>query len=268
MASMGGPPLPETCHAPATVWLGAGHAAYRGPSLRLGTHSGSVLCLAVGIDGEFTVRAEAIGERAVRSLLVPPRTPHRLVADTRMLFCYLDPGSPRAAPIRTRMRTRTGGFGIDHIHEDALLDLANDAEFDPAALLDLACGASGRMDPRIATATAILCANPALALSADQLAATVHLSKSRFLHLFSAQAGTTFRRYRLWARMLAAGRAIAAGTDLTTAATQAGFASPSHFSDTFRTMFGLTATDLLAVAPRIICEEEPGENRSPVATST
>jgi len=30
-------------------------------------------------------------------------------------------------------------------------------------------------------------------------AAEVNLSTSRFLHLFSATAGTSFRRYRLWA---------------------------------------------------------------------
>ncbi|MFD5178843.1 helix-turn-helix domain-containing protein [Nocardia sp. NPDC058379] len=252
---MGAAPLPETCRPLATVWLWAGHAIYRGPSLRLDRHSGSVACLAVGLDAAFTVEADAIGARTVRSVLVPPRTPHRIVADGRMLFCYLDPGSPRAAACRHQMREGIGGFGVAHADESALIRLAA-TDSAPLDLLDLASGtASPALDPRIAAATALLCADPAADVSADQLAAAVHLSKSRLLHLFSAQAGTTFRRYRVWARMLAVGRAVADGSDLTTASAAAGFASPSHFSDTFHALFGLTAAELLGAGTRIVVEE-------------
>ncbi|MFJ2836403.1 MULTISPECIES: helix-turn-helix domain-containing protein [Nocardia] len=254
---MGAAPLPETCRPAPTVWLWAGHAIYRGPSLRLDRHCGSVGCLAVGLDGPFTIDADAIGTRTLRSVLVPPRTPHRIVADGRMLFCYLDPGSPRAAGCRSRMRADTGGFGIAHVDESTLIRLA-EGDTAPDDLLDLVSGTAGPdLDPRIAAATALLCAHPAADLSADQLAAAVHLSKSRLLHLFSAQAGTSFRRYRVWARMLAVGRAVAEGADLTTAAADAGFASPSHFSDTFHALFGLTAADLLGSGVRIVVED-PG----------
>lgn len=58
--------------------------------------------------------------------------------------------------------------------------------------------------------------------------------------MFAEQTGTSFRRYVQWARMLRVAMAHAAGHDLTRAAVDAGFASPSHFSDTFRLMFGLT----------------------------
>lgn len=258
MAGMGGGALPETCRG-ATVWLWAGHALYRGPSLRLDRHSGAVVCLAIGLDSTFTVHADAFGARTVRSVLVPPRTPHRIVAETPMLFCYIDPGSPRAAACRARMTEHSAGFGFAHEREVDLIRLGSEQgrgpgdSVDPVALFDLVSGA-GRtsIDPRIAATTAILCADPAASVTADQLAAAVHLSKSRLLHLFAEHAGTTFRRYRIWARMLAVGRAVADGADLTTAATHAGFASPSHFSDTFHALFGLTATDLLAAGTRIV----------------
>ncbi|MEU6137425.1 helix-turn-helix domain-containing protein [Nocardioides sp. NPDC047086] len=55
-----------------------------------------------------------------------------------------------------------------------------------------------------------------------------------------------------WARMRHAAAAVSRGADLSTAASDAGFASPSHFSDTFRTMFGLTATQLLSPKLRIV----------------
>jgi AraC-like DNA-binding protein len=51
--------------------------------------------------------------------------------------------------------------------------------------------------------------------------------------------------------MLGVGRAIAEGANLTDASAEAGFASPSHFSDAFRTLFGLSATALLATGVRI-----------------
>jgi AraC-like DNA-binding protein len=105
-------------------------------------------------------------------------------------------------------------------------------------------------DDRIRTALSTLLADPAL--SATQVAAEINLSTSRFLHLFSAQAGTSFRRYRLWARMLRVAGALSRGADLTSASAEAGFASPSHFSDTFRDLFGLTAGTLLARRARIV----------------
>ena len=79
-----------------------------------------------------------------------------------------------------------------------------------------------------------------------KLAADVGLSESRFLHLFHDQVGTTLRRYRLWMRLIAAGTAVRNGKNLTDAAADAGFASPSHLSDRFKSTFGLTATQLLS----------------------
>ena len=70
-------------------------------------------------------------------------------------------------------------------------------------------------------------------------------SESRFLHLFRDELGTSLRRYRLWVRLTHAGTAIAAGDNLTTAAMKAGFASPSHLADRFKTTFGLSASQLL-----------------------
>ncbi|MEV0358780.1 helix-turn-helix domain-containing protein [Nocardia sp. NPDC050697] len=107
-------------------------------------------------------------------------------------------------------------------------------------------------DPRIARVSRELLADPAAAPGAAGFAAAVDLSTSRFLHLFRAQTGTSFRRYRLWARMLRAGHGLAAGVDLTRAAADAGFASPSHFSDSFHALFGLTASSLLAAGTGIV----------------
>ncbi|MFD4641751.1 helix-turn-helix domain-containing protein [Lentzea sp. NPDC058436] len=119
-------------------------------------------------------------------------------------------------------------------------------------------------DDRVRTALDVLRRHPDL--SAPQVAAELSLSTSRFLHLFSAHAGTSFRRYRLWARMLRVAAAVAAGADLTRASAEAGFASPSHFSDVFHDMFGLTASTLLGSNARIVLDTD--SNRAPATWIT
>ena len=56
--------------------------------------------------------------------------------------------------------------------------------------------------------------------------------------------------------MAAVMRTVAAGGSLTEAAHAAGFASSAHLSSTFRRMFGLTATDLLALGVAIDVSED------------
>jgi AraC-like DNA-binding protein len=251
--------MPNAPHTlPAMLWLWAGRAIYRGPSLRLDAHATAVDCLAVGIDAPFTLAADGIA-RSARSALVPPRRVHRVVTDGEyMMFCYSDPGSPAARACRDRMTRWDNEFGLRHAAEDALVTASGSAHPDPGSLADLAGTAPmPPLDDRIAAALADLDAHPAATFPAARFAATAHLSESRFLHLFAAQTGTSFRRYRLWARMLAVGRAIAGGANLTTASAEAGFASPSHFSDAFRTLFGLSASDLLATGVQIVVLDGP-----------
>lgn len=247
--------LPETCcpGEVATIWIRSGYAAYLGPSLRLDPHSGSVHCVAVGIDAPFTVRVAA-DQRTVRSAFIPARTRHQVVAESgRMLFCYLEPTLLSGVE---RCTTETlGAIGLTHRHESALIDQMRQANpLDPAALLRRIADTDtpAVTDARIRATVRTLRADPAATLGATALATEVGLSTSRFLHLFSAQTGTSLRRYRLWSRMMRVAAAVERGHDLTTAASDAGFASPSHFSDSFHTMFGLTATTLLANGTRLI----------------
>lgn len=223
-----------------TVWLWQGCAAYLGPSLQPGTHATAVHCFALGVDAPFTLTM-AGAESRVRSVVIPARTPHRIQAGTgRMLFFYLDPGSAVPCPDEAILLAHVAGRPDPDTLRRMVL---GDTPAEPA-------------DPRIVWAMRRIAADPAGSPGAPDLAAAVCLSSSRFLHLFTAHSGTSFRRYRLWARMLRVGAALAAGHDLTRAATEAGFASPSHFSDAFRALFGLTASDLLAVAGRIVVVEE------------
>jgi AraC family transcriptional regulator len=82
-------------------------------------------------------------------------------------------------------------------------------------------------------------------MSLSEAAALVHLSPSRFRHLFAAETGTTFRAYALWVRIQHAIVAMMAGRSWTEAAHDAGFADSAHLSRTFRRMFGISPNMLV-----------------------
>jgi AraC-like DNA-binding protein len=239
--------LPQTCCP--SVWLWPGQALYAGPSLNLEPHSGSVWCLAVGIDGPLTLATPDGTKRDAHSVLIPPRLTHQLICHGRALVsCYLEPTSDRAESCRRRFDSAGDDIGVTHPDEEQLMFTPIDDE-SAYRWLDMAAPAAPAarrlVDPRIAAAASRIRDDPAATVSSRELAAEAGLSESRFLHLFRDELGTSLRRYRLWIRLLHAGTAIGAGHNLTTAAAEAGFASPSHLADRFKTTFGLSATHLL-----------------------
>ncbi|WP_394832661.1 helix-turn-helix domain-containing protein [Pendulispora rubella] len=245
------PPLSRTCYA--TLWLWPGRAIYRGASLQLDAHSGSVACLAVGVDAAFTLHVGSTATIA-RSALISARTPHRLVAHgAEMIFAYLDPGTPLERACRRSMTMHTGPIAHGHRNEEALFDFESpEAWLAKAAALE--AGAAPRLDPRVRAAAEAIVREPAAEESAAAFAERAGLSTSRFLHLFQEETSTSFRRYRLWARMLRAGAALTRGGDLTAAAMDAGFSSSAHFSSAFHAMFGLPPSRLQAGVRIVLAE--------------
>jgi AraC-like DNA-binding protein len=86
-------------------------------------------------------------------------------------------------------------------------------------------------------------------LSLVDVAAHVGLSSGRARHLFVEQTGLPFRTYLLWLRLMRAVELHSAGSSLTDAAHGAGFSDSSHFSRTFRRMFGIVADSLRVMSP-------------------
>jgi AraC-like DNA-binding protein len=231
----------------ARLWVAPGHAVYVGPSLRLDTHVGSVACLVLGLDGTFDVDVAGRKVSGIRSALIPPRVPHKITAAGQaMAFGYLDPATASVAACRARMKQRHS-IAVEHRDEETLR-MTDGNELIEAAT---GSGAPFPVDERIVVATRTLHSPGGIETNAATLASAAGLSLSRFLHLFVAQTGTGVRCYRRWARMILVAEVIAGGGDLTRAAADAGFATPSHFSVAFRRMFGLTPSRLLGTGVEI-----------------
>jgi AraC family transcriptional regulator len=125
--------------------------------------------------------------------------------------------------------------------EETLIAAGQDA----LAMLAGSVAPAAIADPRVAKAIAHIQARLGGPLRLGDAAAAVHLSPSRFRHLFIEQTGSNFRAYVLWLRLNVAIRAAMAGQSWTAAAHEAGFADSAHLSRTFRGMFGIAPAMLI-----------------------
>jgi AraC-like DNA-binding protein len=99
------------------------------------------------------------------------------------------------------------------------------------------------MHPRLGRALVAILESPQQAHSLDSLAAAAGMSRSRFVHHFSAAYGRTPMEFVQTVRLHAAARLLR-GSSLPVKAISAsvGYASRSHFSQAFRTEFGADPT--------------------------
>jgi AraC-like DNA-binding protein len=163
-----------------------------------------------------------------------------------MLFLFIDPASTSTEFLKEQMQRTAGPFGFDHRAGAELAAACRELVIDIGRILELA-GVSTReaVDTRIANVVRTIRSDPSAFTRADAVARQLGLSRAHFLHLFGDHTATSFRRYRQWAMMMRAAEVFDEGHDLTRCAVEAGFASPSHFSRTFHSLFGLSATALL-----------------------
>lgn len=233
------PVFPRICVAPA-------RAMYIGPGLHLAPHLNVATTIAVALGDPFELktwtRSTGWSEwRYSLSALISSETLHHLKSSAPMAFLYLDPLTDRQYPLvqsqldsgrawllktgaRVGINEAFAGFGLHPmVASDArIARVVREVEKRPDAF------------KRIQDAAALAC-----------------LSPSRFRARFDAQMGLPFRRYRLWRRMALVMRAIAEGSNLTSAALEAGFSSSAHLSSSFKQMFGLSASEVIALGVTI-----------------
>jgi AraC-like DNA-binding protein len=226
------------------VWIRRDHVCYIGPDLGVEIHQAAVAVLSVGLDAPLTIETPGHGAITAHSSYVPGRTFHRVIAPRgRILLLFIAPSREQTEFVATAMRRFLGPYGFDHRREDELVAFARGYDID--RLLSVATTSAGETDPRVSHVTADIKADPRRVFRANTTASELGLSPSHFLRLFAKETGTTFRRYQQWARLLQAARGMLAGHDLTRCAVDAGFASLSHYSDTFHRTFGIAPSAAL-----------------------
>ena len=118
--------------------------------------------------------------------------------------------------------------------------------FEKAVLsrLRITGAAANVTDERVRTAMKFIRANSTEKVTCQEVADAVHLSQSRFSHLFREQVGMTFAAYLIYQRILCVYTQMLQGKTITEAALEAGFSSSAHFADVNRRVFGISASTI------------------------
>lgn len=244
----------QICHwEGGSLWIGRTTAAND-------VHAHHAVQVALALEGRFRFQSPTDGVWLdCTGAVVASNHPHRF--DGReaptLAHIFVEPQSLPGRSLLQRFPAENGICLLDGpLRETAARGLSESyrAGRDPARLIAAAreviraltdgVEAPRPADPRILLALDYLRDNLGGAVSLERVAAVVHLSPSRFRHLFVREMGLPLRQYLLWLRLKRAVEAFAAGESLTSAAYLAGFADSAHLSRTFRRMYGLAAATL------------------------
>ncbi|MBX3611354.1 MAG: helix-turn-helix transcriptional regulator [Hydrogenophaga sp.] len=229
--------------------VGLDKAVYLGELPATGWHRHAAPVLLVGLSGRFRLRWPDGRSEHCHSALIDAGVEHVFDPDgERVAILYLEPDAPEVQRLRVLFAQRGPVVGeplsrvVDRWHTEQRLN-----HFDLDALIDRRLWPSLQpVDARVLRSLRHL-RDAGLPSMPDReaLARTVHLSSSRFNHLFSEEAGVSFRSYRVWSQVRRALAAYRPDGSLTDAALDGAFADSAHFSRMFRSTFGMTPSSVL-----------------------
>ena len=219
------------------------------------SHAHHAIQITLSLGGRFALRTK---EQAVAgNAAVAADVEHVFEAQGTIALLFVEPESKSGRAIAKMLLDKDGVIPIpDEMIADLvkLLRVASgDSTTDERVLKDIGRAIIGRLagvavvdlpDSRVRHMMEYVASHLDGAITLGSAAKSAGLSPSRARHLFVEQTGLPFRSYLLWLRIMKAVAIISAGSSLTEAAHEAGFADSAHFSRTFKRMFGLSAAAL------------------------
>lgn len=235
------------------IFLDAGLILYVGPGAGADQHAHNAVQLVRSLDGTFevTLNGRQLERRAV---LIPANAEHSLNATGHTIALLLvESHGARGAALDAAAR-RENSRDLDELLATLPFPDSAMAATDVAAWCDSGLAAVGVPASRAPISAATRRAIEYIEQHLDgvprvaEVARMLGVSETRVTHQFSGEVGIPFRRFVLWTRIKRAVAAHQSGNDLTASAVAAGFSDAAHFSRTFRAMFGLSPSLVLAVA--------------------
>ena len=224
----------------------------------LGAPTGRTMgCVSVYVATAGKIRARLAGGawQTGEVAVVPPYVPHELSSDARMIIALqIEAETVDTAalpPLLSACGMAHDPAFAQHVRSTVcgLREQGREADL---ALMDFDALFFGRslvprtVDPRIQGVVDAIKRNPSAALSAQDCAQSVHLSFSRFLHLFKQDLGAPFRSFRTWKRARSLLHYVNRDANLAHVALDAGYPDSTHFSHSIRQAYGLKPRDIFA----------------------
>ena len=203
------------------------------------------LALLLGLSGRFAVHLPQGRIETCHSVLIDSGVEHVFdPCGEHVALMYLEPDSMEARRLRIHFQANAGVIFDPALRAGSRSGMnAYLRAFDMPSLLRFSCAEAPAIDERVARSLLSLRALREGPLSRTSVASDVHLSTSRFNHLFRSEMGVSFRSYREWSQVRSAMAGLSSNTRLTDAALHGAFVDSSHFSRMFRQTFGMTPSN-------------------------
>jgi AraC-like DNA-binding protein len=211
----------------------------------------------VGLDCPVSVSVDGGEWETSHVAVVQPYTPHQVAyASRNIAVIHIEPESVDMSALPKMLRHGNGAVPADefraHVlrcHQAIIRNGQNAVEpmLDFDTLVFGSPLASRTVDLRIAQVLDRIRRDPSSQALAQDCAEQVHLSFSRFLHLFKSEVGASFRSFRTWKRARSLLHYVVdQSTTLTDVALGAGYPDSTHFSHSIRQVYGLKPKDIFA----------------------
>jgi len=214
----------------------------------------------VAHEGRIRIRLQGGDWQSTELAVVPPHLPHQVAAEARLINVLqieaetVDParlpallqgcGAVHApgfvAQVRQQQRALCADGGAPNL---ATTDF--DALFFGQAL------PARQIDRRIQQVVDTIKRDPSAPQAAQDCARSVHLSFSRFVHLFRQEVGAPFRSFRTWKRARSLLHHVNRPANLAYVALDTGYPDSTHFSHSIRQVYGLKPKDIFAGSRRL-----------------
>ncbi len=249
---------PDALHSYLYLWPGRRLVAL--PAVCNRPHRHLPASVLIGVDGPFRLGIRGHGDIETRAAIVATEVEQHLDSLGRpMLILHVDPDVPfhralvpqlAGAPFRTlpfeTFAPLLGRMRAAFTH--ALDDVRAHALFSDVLAAVRGNGPEGPpLDRRIAHIVRKLRHDLPERIDNDALAAEAGLSRSRLMHLFKTEVGTSIRRFALALRLENAVRRWRQGISMTTLAQDAGFYDVSHLLQAGRSYIGTLPSGLLSM---------------------
>ncbi|WP_421717296.1 helix-turn-helix domain-containing protein [Algiphilus sp.] len=231
---------------PPTVLLGPRSLIYVGPLGRGLPHTHAANVALVALDRPLLLRLSGGGWIEHGSALIPAGTRHELdPQQARFAVVYADIHAPcwqAMQPGQNLLSELPHSTAL----RNCLIEVAESAAWIPALEHQLATSLMASLGTPSTARSRLQIAlddylQPSADLTLDGLAAHMQLSTRRVQHLFLKELGVSYKRVQHWVRFRGAIQAMGQWGTLTDAALEGGFSDSSHFSNAFRSMFGVSA---------------------------